>query len=482
VRRRVFERGYWYQEGRPVAGFEDWEFWTRTCALGPFRAAGLGQCVLAYRKWGFSMYSACDHDKLLTEIRALHERLGLWSLAVERSLRAQHAPSHRLLISAGADGLGGDDLALLPEPNLEQFLRTDNISRFLWVGGVAQEKVPSLQLLVGLVARNRRAPVYCFCQEGADTPYLVVYDRLAWLECQSPGQLPREHAAVCLLTGGRRFAWPMQIGTEVRAGLPLDSRAEPWAMVGPRAAGRTPSLLPEGWERDPRVYHSLYYYLQRQPVVACPAALEPPGRTLVVAARALTGAEVESPLRHALAHPRLRARFDRIYLLTFEPHERVGHEHFEPLVDGIYALGHPLFPRDQRLQAALEVLQGAQASDLLLCDCPAGYDLIPRLRQSRMRIRLSALLAGAGLVEREGEVWKCGELLAAYYAALFSRVVSQSQELTDHLTDYLYLPRGKIRTIRPGTFPDDLMGWLFPEEAGEVGSPFTVVFGTARAA
>src|SRR5438105_4501071 len=82
IRRRVFASGYEYCEAMR-RGYEDWEFWLRTCALGPFRAAPLKKQVFAYRKWGYSMLSATDHDEQLADIRRRHAALKIWSPRVE---------------------------------------------------------------------------------------------------------------------------------------------------------------------------------------------------------------------------------------------------------------------------------------------------------------------------------------------------------------------------------------------------------------
>src|SRR6185437_12031750 len=85
IRRRVFADGqeYWEEMRR---GYEDWEFWLRTCALGPYRAAALCRRVFAYRKWGYSMLSATPHDEQVALIRRRHAALGLWSKAIEGRL------------------------------------------------------------------------------------------------------------------------------------------------------------------------------------------------------------------------------------------------------------------------------------------------------------------------------------------------------------------------------------------------------------
>ena len=68
IRLRVFDAGYWYDE-QMHPGIEDWEFWIRTCGLGPFRAAPLKQAVFGYRQWGFSISSATNLQAATDQMR-----------------------------------------------------------------------------------------------------------------------------------------------------------------------------------------------------------------------------------------------------------------------------------------------------------------------------------------------------------------------------------------------------------------------------
>jgi hypothetical protein len=501
IRRRVFEAGYWYDESMKE-GYEDWEFYVRTCAVGPFRAAPLKKCVFAYRKWGFSMYSACNHDNLVARIRERHTPLG-WSAPFERALRTRSAPSHRLLVPAGAVApAAGDDLAPLVEADLEGFLAGDYVSRFLWVGRVPPDTVPSLQFILGQVSARFRAAVFLFCRHGEDRPYLTVHDRLTWLLLHPyfdpTPTLPQR--VVRISTAGRRHAWLVSVSDEQHS----TSHFHEWALRLPNLLHR--SLLPRGWRLDPRLENDLHYFFHRDPAVPCPAVLGANQRVLVVAARTLSCAEVESPLRDLLEHDRLRERFDRVYLLTFESHDGAGHEFFDPLVDGVYSLAHPLIAPGQQLALATAVLDAARAGDLLVVNAPQGYDLLPHLKQAKMRVRIAALFHDAREPQEEGgEALAYGRLVASSYASVFHRVASFSTDLTDHLTGQYYFPRSKIKTILysndrrspfdPPAWPlgehgsrrnyaatGDLISWLFPAQGGATANPFGAVFGSGSAA
>ena len=184
IRRRVFEAGFWYDE-QMRQGYEDWEFYTRACALGPFRAAPLRRAVFGYRRWGHSISTVADGNRQerFAQVRAIHARQGIWSTAVERRLRTSDAPTHRLVVGdRGWVGGAGDDLAPLPERELDAFLSADRISRFLWLGSASAEGVANLQLIVNETAGPTRAAAYVLVDADRSEPYLVVLDRLAALQ------------------------------------------------------------------------------------------------------------------------------------------------------------------------------------------------------------------------------------------------------------------------------------------------------------
>src|SRR4051794_19530119 len=124
IRRRVFDAGYRYDEDL-WKGYEDWDFWLRTCALGPFRAAALGKRAFAYRRWGFTMFDGADHERVIADIRRRHEALGIWSADVERALRTREAPDHCWFSPVPASCGPRDGLTLRPAGDLEAFLNRD---------------------------------------------------------------------------------------------------------------------------------------------------------------------------------------------------------------------------------------------------------------------------------------------------------------------------------------------------------------------
>jgi glycosyltransferase involved in cell wall biosynthesis len=446
IRRRVFAAGYWYTDewGR---GYEDWEFWIRTCALGPFKARALHLPVFGYRKWGFSMYSAVNHDDLVCQMRAFHTAAGIWSTDIDRKLRKTCAPTHRLVADNADAWAHVDDLATVAPSEVESFLETDTISRFLWVGVLPPEAAGPLQLIVNEVARRFPSLAYVFTSSVADDAYLVVIDRLTALNKGMGHLVSLEtlHLVTTVHTEGKR-------GPRVKAiteGGTLGPSAT--ALLASVVKAGDATLLPSALHHSSRAKSDVWYYFGREPQVPRPVASPQAGRTLAIAMPSLTCGGSEFAVRLFLEEGTVRRHFDKIVILTFFDHEHDTHACFEPLTDAIYHLGNLGLSDERKLALAQQLLEASKASDLLVANSEHGYHLLPRLRKARMPLKVHGQVHSIGIDPHTG-LQSLGppRLLASQYAALIDRVASISDALTAHMIDRLYFPSDKIRTVRLG--------------------------------
>jgi glycosyltransferase involved in cell wall biosynthesis len=446
IRRKVFREGHWYDE-QMRRGYEDWEFWIRTCCLGPFTAAPLGKAVFGYRKWGYSMVAAVNHEQLMAQIRSLHTRQGIWSSEIERRLRTTDAPTHCLVCSDSRLYADADDLVAIPEKDTATFLNSDYVSRFLWFGTFAPEATAYLQLIVNELARRTPAAAYAFRDVASGKIYLVVFDRLLTIR-QSAKETTTARVfgqAVLVETEGERQPRLRSTSYSKTADLPLDDA------MGGCAPLRQCDLLPQRGLEDARIANDLHYYFHREPMVPLPFAPGKGRRTLVIALPYLTDGGSEFAVSILLKEGSLRRHFERILILTFLPDRHPAHSSFEPLCDGIYHLGNVYTDEEQMLQTALRLLEHVAASDFLVANSAHGYKLIPRIRQAGLPVRVSAQLHSLGLHPFTGLPTEgYPQEVARKYAALVDRVTCVSDKLTSFLVDHLYFPADKVRTIRLG--------------------------------
>jgi glycosyltransferase involved in cell wall biosynthesis len=447
IRRRVFDAGYWYDE-EMRGGYEDWEFWMRTCALGPFRATPLRKAVFVYRRWGYSMVAAVNSETVVSSFRRKHRDKGIWSPEIEQRLRTMDAPTHRAVCAdPSVISLPGHDIALLPEGSLEHFLKTDPISRFLWLGSFPREATAHLQLIVNEVARHAPSPVYLFMDCHTSRVYLTVLDRLAVLAA-SDGDSSFSTAslrALRITTSGDRQPYVVTIGIPDDAWL---RSTEALALLCNRVGV---NALPEGFSENPRVDNDLYYYYQREPAVPSPVVRSGGDRILAIAMPWLTYGGAEFAVRILLQEGTVRRRFDKIILLTFEKADHAAHHLFEQLADAVLHLGQLPGDDERRMAIALKVLESGGITDFLIVNSRHGYELIPHIRKAGLAIRISAQLhslEGHPLTGIASEGYP--RLLASQYAPLVDRVASISDHLTSFMTDHLYFPHQKIKTVRLG--------------------------------
>jgi hypothetical protein len=465
IRRRVFDRGYAYCE-EMHRGYEDWEFWLRTCVLGPFRAAPLKKCVFAYRKWGYSMLSATNHDEQLAGIRRRHTALGIWSGSTEARLRTRHAPSHCWIRAGGAPAPAPEDMVCHPTAELAAALEGNSVSRFFWFGDLSARDPSALRFLVGVLPGSRYRPLYAFFEEGADAPYLTVLDRLALLDGQQANLSGPSPSAPALLihTRGARYPWPVSVREQPDWPLPAQEALTPLL--------RLPSgnLLPAGCGVDLRLSADVYYYFRRDFITPAYPHPDRGQSVLVLVLPDLAPGPREHALDALLESGTLRQRFTGIYLFTLDAGAHAAHGLFEPLVDGIYHLAALDLEPERRLEVVQQFLAQTQASDLSLIDSPAGCGLIPRVRTAGLPVRITALFPAhpspGRLPAREDALYQ----LASEYASLVDRVASADEEMTSYLVDLLYFPPGKVRTISteaalpgPAGWGERLVEWLYPE-------------------
>lgn len=450
IRRRVFAEGHEYWE-EMRHGYEDWEFWLRTCVLGPYRAAALCRRVFAYRKWGFSMLAATQHDEQVLRMRRRHATLGLWSRAIEARLRTRHAPSHLWLRSTPLLA-EAEDIVCQPLDELETAVRGNAVSRFLWFGEAGARAPAALRFLVSRVAEAHCAPLYVFQEERASTPYLIVLDRVAVLQAQhvdifSP--TPRARA-VLVQTRGDRYPWPVAVRVDEAWSVPADSPLTPLQRHPARP------ILPVDIGADPRREADVYYFIRRD---LDPASLpHPEGRVLVLALPDLTAGPIARHVRTLLAQPAVRNRFDAVYLLTFDAARHDAHTELEPLAESIYHLGAFALEAERKLKLLEQFLTETGASDLLLVNAAPALEIIPRLRTARQPVRIIASFPYSVRALPGDTLHR----LASEYANLVDRVVTESDEQTRRLVDHLYFPATKVKTLPPSA--EEIVAWLFPSD------------------
>jgi glycosyltransferase involved in cell wall biosynthesis len=448
IRRRVFDAGCRYDE-RMRKGYEDWEFWIRTCALGPFSAAPLGLPVFCYRQWGYSMLAAVDQQQVVTQIRSLHEQAGLWSDIVENRLRKEHAPSHCIFTDNPAEFESLNDLRTASRTGIAGTLAQDRTARFVWFGNFPSAWTAAMQLAVGeLAARQPKAAAFAFVASETRRPYCVVFDRLWALLRPFRYSRPALQAGpvISIETSGEKQLLIQKVARKRRLGV-----AEHALLPQFLHTARHTDLLPRGHETDYRVSKETWLFLERQP--ERPRRVEPPGdeRVLVIALSWLLygGADLATLL--LLEDETIRSRFDRIVLIVFEDESHPMHARFEKLADSIVHLGKLGLDDEAKLEIGLDVCRTVGATDFFINNSRHGYELIPRIRKAKLPIRISAQIHGF-----EFHPWRrtltegYPRLLASRYANLIDRVASISDNLTSRMTDELYFPRSKIRTVRLG--------------------------------
>jgi glycosyltransferase involved in cell wall biosynthesis len=447
IRRRVFDAGYWYDEAMR-GGYEDWEFWIRTCALGPFRAAPLRKPAFYYRRWGYSMLRAVNHDLVISSFRAKHQDQGIWSAEIEQRLRTREAPTHRVVCSDQSESLfSGHDLVPLLESSLDDFLKTDQVSRFVWFGSFPLEATAHLQLIVNEVARHTPMPVYLFSDSRTGSVYLTVLDRLAVLATVD-GNLPVStfsRRALRITTSGDRQPYVVTVGIPDETSLRSTEALE---LLRKRVGG---NALPTGFREDARVDDQLNYFYPREPSVPSPVIRSRSDRILAIAMPWLTYGGSEFAVRILLQEGAIRRQFDKIIILTFEKDDHPAHLLFERLADTILHLG--LLPGDDEsyMAIALELLESWGATDFLIANSRHGYNLIPRIRKAGLDIRICAQLHSMECHPLTGIATEgYPRDLASQYAALVDRVACISDRLTSFMIDHLYFPHHKIKTVRLG--------------------------------
>jgi glycosyltransferase involved in cell wall biosynthesis len=437
VRRRVFDAGHWYDESKRH-GCEDWEFWIRTCALGPFRAAPLRKPVFLYRRWGYSMYAAVDPTVAQAYIRDRHAAAGIWSPAAEEDLRTREAPSHRVVRPEGAPPLPCRDLLALPADAVEQFLRADRVSRFVWFGDFPPEAGCHLQLIVNEVARSSPAGRYRFVDARTSRAYLTVLDRLAaGPGCDGPRPIHLAWSERTITTDGDRQ--PRTLAVSDGGDFPLGAGAPP------------PPDLPVAKGMEDRDRDEWWYYMTREPLVPRPINRQPGGRVLAIAMPWLEYGGAEFAVRILLEEGQLRSHFDKIFVLTFEAAGHGAHLLFEPLTDAIYHLGHLPAGDDRKVAIALEMMCAAGVSDFLIVNSRHGYAMIPDIRRAELDVRITAQLHSLGHGEQEAFAPNAyPRVLASRHAALVDRVACISDQITSFMVERLYFPPANVRTVRLG--------------------------------
>jgi glycosyltransferase involved in cell wall biosynthesis len=447
VRRRVFDAGYRYDE-RLRAGYEDWEFWIRTCSLGPFIAAPLRLSVFCYRRWGFSMLAAVDQRQVLSQIRALHTAAGLWNDEVESRLRRQHAPSHCVFTSQPEDLPAANDLRAISRDGVGDFVAQDRISRFLWFGSFPAEWTGAMQLAVNETTARTAAAAFVFVDVQTQEPYCVVIDRF-WV-LRHPFRYHRPVTDVSPVayfqTSGVRQLLVRQVVRKRRLGQAVQA-----LLPAPLPAARNGDLLPRNHESDSSIAKETWHFLQRSPqATVCVHAL--PGQKVLVAALPwLIYGGADFAFLALLEEGTIRSQFDKIVLVVFNDGDHPAHGRFENLVDSVVHLGNLGLEDEAKLDYCVALCRSLRATDFFINNSQHGYDLIPRLRQAKLPLRITAQIHGFEMHPRRQTLTEgYPKLLAIRYANLIDRVASVSDALTSRMTDELYFPRSKIRTVRLG--------------------------------
>jgi glycosyltransferase involved in cell wall biosynthesis len=481
VRRRVFDAGYRYDE-RMRKGLEDWEFWIRTCALGPFTAAPLKMSVLYYRQWGHSVSSAVDQQQVEALIRFLHTQAGLWSDVVENRLRKEHAPSHCVCNdnSAGLERL--NDLRTVSREWMSDFLAEDRTSRFVWFGSFPAQWIAAMQLTVNEISERRPAAAFVFKNAETQQPYCVVIDRF-WALLHPSGYrraVLKSGPVMSIETRGER---QLVIQKVVRRGK-LEV-AEQSLLPFFLQAARNTDLLPSGHDSDPRVAKEIWHFLERRPERPRRVDNSFGERVLVIALASLRHGAAEQATLAMLEKGTIRSRYDRIVLLVFEDGLHPAHSRFEQQADSIVYLGNLGLDHKAKLSLGVDVCRAAGAADFFINNSRHGYDLIPRLRKAKLPTRITAQIHAPGPASRHKFLADgFPRLVAANYANLIDRVASSSGALTRCLIDELYFPPGKIQTVRlatessPESYTREMLSWLFPQDAPSISAS---VFGVNAA-
>jgi hypothetical protein len=449
IRRRVFEAGYWYDE-EMRDGFEDWEFYLRTCALGPFVAAPLKKLAFAYRRWGYTMYDLMDRPGQVARMRRRHTELGLWSATRAVELRTEHAPAHCWFSDAPEGDRPQEDLAVRPLADMQRTLDEDPIPRFLWLGQLPTQDPAAIRFLVNALAGGERSsPLYAFFRGGEEVPYLIVIDRLAVLagHCAIFYRDPPLVRAVLVRTRGEVFPCPTEVRVELVWEVPAGS---PLAALG---SLRLNSLFPVGVQEDTRLRQDMYYYFRRDCAEA--AFVHPPegSRTLAIACDRLDDGPHTRFLHAQLAGRELREHFDRIYLVVFEPGEHPLHDDFETCADGIYHLGSAGLSAEEKAAWAMQLLRDVRAEQVLVVESAAGLGLIPEVRAAELAVRFTAVLAPCPEGHMPGPD-SAARILASRYAGVVARALVPDEATASLLCDLLYVPAERVDVHPLGCFPD----------------------------
>ena len=447
VRRRVFDAGYRFDE-RLRKGFEDWDFWTRVCALGPFRAAPLKVLAFYYRQWGYSMLSAVDHDNVVAQIRSNHAAAGIWNESIADELRRTTAPSH-CLFSRNPKRYGTHyEFCVNPEGKIAEFLSADLQSRYVWFGHPPADWIAAMQMTVhGALAAHSVAAV-AFVDSKTNAPFAIVYDRY-WFLKHTFGYWKRSANAgpvVVVETRGQRQMVVTKITRYRRS--PNSVRQFAGDHLGNR---RVAEMLPAACHTDCQVAEDAWRWLA-QPADSTFSLKSHGGeRVLVVALPWLTYGGADFATLSMLEEASLRRRFDRIVVLVFHDGDHPAHERFESLVDEIVHLGNLGLDDETKLSLAVDLCRSLRASHLLINNSQHGYDMIPRLRKLRLPICITAQVHGYELHPQLGTLTEgYPKILASRYANQIDRVATISDMLASRMIEELYFPSAKIKTVRLG--------------------------------
>lgn len=447
VRRRVFDAGYRYDE-RLRKGYEDWEFYIRTCALGPFTAAPLGLPVFCYRQWGYSMLAAVDQQQVEAQIRSLHTAAGLWSDEVESRLRTEHAPSHCVFTPTPERWETPNDLRAVSCDGMEAFLAQDRISRFLWFGSFPAEWTAAMQLAVNETVERSPAAAFAFVDAQTQNPFCVVIDRFWILRHPLRYNRPAINGSpvVYIQTSGERQSFARQVVRKRRLGS-----AELALLPVPLRSARNHFLLPRNYDTDPRIAKDTWHFLERRAERPRWIEASTGQRVLVIAMSWLVYGGAEFALLSLLEEGAIRSRFDRIVLVVFEDGTHTAHGRFEKLVDAVVHLGNLGLSDEAKLEICVDLCRTSRATDFFINNSQHGYDLIPRLRKTKLPIRITAQIHAFEFDRRRQTLTEgYPKLVATRYANTIDRVASISDSLTARMTDELYFPHSKIKTVRLG--------------------------------
>jgi glycosyltransferase involved in cell wall biosynthesis len=352
---------------------------------------------------------------------------------------------HRVVRQEDDPAIAGGDILAVPVRTLDQFLRGDHISRYLWFGSLAPQAAGHLQLIVNEAARAMRASCFEFVDAATSRSYLTVFDRLVGKQSGRDWRsLLAKPDVVTIVTVGDRQPRIQAIEPCRRRRL-TDAGLQPLRrLLSCGDASSVPVM-------DNRQRDDWWYYLTREP--RAPLAFDVPAgaRVLAIALPWLTYGGADFAIRILLEEGLLRSHFDRILILTFEKDQHSAHTLFEPLVDAVYHLGGLPADDDRKLAIALEMLQAARVSDLLISNSRHGFELIPKIRKAGLEIRICAQLHSLGHNALEAVApGAYPRELASKHAAMVDRLTCISDHLTSFMVNQLCFPPGKIRTVRLG--------------------------------